>query len=89
MKRYNCKNFPMEFYLDPDGYWVTYEEHRQDLDVFEAVLDKALEDVFDQKYMITDLREKLLGANKQAVKGFLLILVLTAINIFQYTGLIQ
>jgi hypothetical protein len=79
----------MEFYLDPDGYWITYEEHSQDLDVFEAVLDKALEDVFDQKYMITDLKEKLSISNKALIKLLIVTIALLAFAISKYTGLIQ
>ena len=87
MNRYNCKNGPMEFYLDPDGYWITYEEHSQDLGVFEAVLDKAMEDVFDQKYMITDLKSRLLSSNKLVTKLIIVIIALLAAHFAQYTGL--
>ncbi len=64
MKRYNCKNGLMEYYTDPDGYWVTYDDYNKELDAAESVIDRALEDIFDQKYMITDLKEKLYIFNR-------------------------
>ena len=88
MKRYNCKNGLMEYYTDPDGYWVTYEDYEKDLTAAESLIDKALEDIFDQKYMITDLKEKLLSQNKLVTK---LLIVIVAVLVFQfsrYTGLI-
>ena len=86
MKRYNCKNGPMEYYTDPDGYWVTYEDHDKALSTAESVLDRALEDVFDQKYMITDLKEKLLSSSKLVTKLLIVIMALLATYFAQYTG---
>lgn len=86
MKRYNCKNGPMEYYTDPDGYWVTYEDHDKALSAAESVLDRALEDVFDQKYMITDLKEKLLSSSNLVTKLLIVIMALLAAYLAQYTG---
>lgn len=88
MKRYNCKNGLMEYYTDPDGYWVTYDDYNKELDAAESVIDRALEDIFDQKYMITDLKSRLLSSNKLVTKLIIVTIALLAVQFAQYTGLI-
>ncbi len=88
MNRYNCKNGMMEYYTDPDGYWVTYEDHSKALDSVEHALDNALEDVFDQKYLISDIKSKLSSSNKLVTKLLIVIVSLLAFQFSKYTGLI-
>ena len=88
MKRYNCKNGLMEYYTDPDGYWVTYDDYNKELDAAESVIDRALEDIFDQKYMITDLKSRLLSSNKLVTKLIIVTIALLAVQFAQYIGLI-
>lgn len=88
MKRYNCKNGMMEYYTDPDGYWVTYEDYEKDLTAAESLIDKALEDIFDQKYVITDLKSKLLSSNRLVGKLLVVIVALLLVYCSKIMGLI-
>ena len=88
MKRYNCKNGMLEYYLDPDGYWVTYEDHDKALSAAESLFDKACTDVSEHKYVIAEHKVKLLRSNKLVTKLIIVIIALLAAHFAQYTGLI-
>ena len=88
MKRYNCKNGPMEYYTDPDGYWVTYEDHGKALSAAESLFDKACTDVSEHKYVIAEHKVKLLRSSKLVTKLIIVTIALLAVQFAQYTGLI-
>ena len=86
MKRYNCKNGLMEYYVDPDGYWVTFEDHDKALSTAESLFDKACADVSEHKYVVAEHRAKLLSSSKLVTKLLIVIMALLAAYLAQYIG---
>jgi hypothetical protein len=76
----------MEYYVDPDGYWVTYEDHDKALSAAEALFDKACEDIFDQKYVVAEHKAKLSKSNKVVAKLLIVIIALIAFQFAQNIG---